>query len=125
MALKFRLKGLAETFVDAITCPCCGVMGVDDQHFTTELTKVTYQGIIVVVQCRDCKEIFVPNSQKLGGLAVVTIRPNTAYFVTSATVRLNFLSAPVNPSLSIVRRIRVVTRTRTVLPSSGTKRRFD
>ena len=49
MALKFRLKGLAETFVDSITCPCCGVVGVDDQNFTTELTKVTYQGIIVVV----------------------------------------------------------------------------
>ena len=74
MALKFRLKGLAETFVDTITCPCCGVLGVDDQHFTTELTKVTYQGIIVVVQCRDCKEIFVPNSQKLGVLDNFALR---------------------------------------------------
>lgn len=68
MALKFRLKGLAETFVDSITCPCCGVQGVDDQNFTTELTKVTYQGIIVVVQCRSCREIFVPDSQRLGVL---------------------------------------------------------
>ena len=66
MALKFRLKGLAETFVDSITCPCCGVTGSDDQNFTTELTKVTYQGIIVVVQCRDCREIFVPSTQRLG-----------------------------------------------------------
>jgi hypothetical protein len=33
MALKFRLKGLAETFVDTITCPCCSAVGVDDQNF--------------------------------------------------------------------------------------------
>lgn len=74
MALKFRLKGLAETFVDSITCPCCGVMGVDDQSFTTELTKVTYQGIIVVVQCRECKEIFVPTTQRLGVLDNIALR---------------------------------------------------
>lgn len=68
MALKFRLKGLAETFIDNITCPACGCMGNDDQHFTTELTRVTYEGIIVVVQCRGCAEIFVPNTQRLGVL---------------------------------------------------------
>ena len=66
MALKFRLKGLAETFVDSITCPCCGVIGSDDQNFTTEFTKVTFQGIIVVVQCKECREIFVPSTQRLG-----------------------------------------------------------
>lgn len=74
MALKFRLKGLAETFVDSITCPGCGVTGVDDQNFTTELTKVTYQGIIVVVQCRSCKEIFVPETQRLGILDNLALR---------------------------------------------------
>jgi hypothetical protein len=68
MALKFRLRGLAETFVDTITCPCCATIGSDDQHFTTELTKVTYEGIIVVVQCRACNEIFVPQTQRLGVL---------------------------------------------------------
>jgi len=66
MALKFRLKGLAETFVDSITCPCCGAVGSDDQNFTTEFTKVTFQGIIVVVQCKECREIFVPSTQRLG-----------------------------------------------------------
>jgi C4-type Zn-finger protein len=68
MALKFRLKGLAETFIETITCPCCGVIGNDDQYFTTELTKVTFEGIIVVVQCRSCSEIFVPDTQRLGVL---------------------------------------------------------
>ncbi|MBX7145568.1 MAG: hypothetical protein K1X79_14045 [Oligoflexia bacterium] len=66
MALKFRLKGLAETFIEEITCPCCGVIGNDDQSFSTELTKVTFEGIIVVVQCKSCAEIFVPDSQRLG-----------------------------------------------------------
>lgn len=68
MALKFRLRGLAETFLDAIVCPCCGSQGNEDHNFTTELTKVTYDGIIVVVQCRVCNEIFVPKSQRLGVL---------------------------------------------------------
>lgn len=66
MALKFRLRGLAETFVDTITCPGCAICGNDDQHFTTELTKVTFDGIIVVLQCKACNEIFVPNTQRLG-----------------------------------------------------------
>lgn len=66
MALKFRLKGLAETFVEQISCPGCGVCGNDDQHFATELTKVTYEGIVVIVECRACGEIFVPNTQRLG-----------------------------------------------------------
>lgn len=68
MALKFRLRGLAETFIDEITCPCCGGRGSDDQDFATELTKVTFEGIIIVLQCRSCGEIFVPNSQRLGVL---------------------------------------------------------
>ena len=68
MALKFRLKGLAETFIDSITCPTCGALGNDDQNFTTEHTRVTFEGIIVVVQCRSCSEIFVPNTQRLGVL---------------------------------------------------------
>ena len=66
MALKFRLKGLAETFLDQIMCPCCGTLGSDDQYFKTELTRVTFDGIIVVAQCRSCGEIFVPNSQRYG-----------------------------------------------------------
>jgi len=68
MALKFRLRGLAETFIDEIECPHCGLRGSDDEHFLTELTKVTFEGIVVVVQCRGCGEIFVPLSQRLGVL---------------------------------------------------------
>ncbi|MBP9838829.1 MAG: hypothetical protein KBC84_08955 [Proteobacteria bacterium] len=68
MSLKFRLKGLAETFVDFIKCPGCGHDGGEegDNGFTTELTKVTYDGIIVVVQCAICENIFLPDTQKNG-----------------------------------------------------------
>jgi len=66
MALKFRLKGLAETFIDEISCPGCGVQGNDDQHFATEMTRVTYEGIVVVAECKCCGEIFVPSLQRFG-----------------------------------------------------------
>ena len=66
MALKFRLKGLAETFVDEITCPHCGLRGTDDNDFITDLSKVTFMGIVVVAQCKSCGEIFVPENQRLG-----------------------------------------------------------
>jgi hypothetical protein len=68
MALKFRLRGLAETFIDQITCPGCGIRGSDDQYFATDFTKVTLEGIIVVAQCKQCGEIFVPETQRLGVL---------------------------------------------------------
>jgi hypothetical protein len=65
---RFRLKGLAETFVDSITCPCCGNNGGDngEQGFHTDLTRVTFDGIIVVIQCEACKFIFVPDNQRCG-----------------------------------------------------------
>ena len=66
MSLKFKLKGLAETFVDEITCPNCGFHGTDDENFSTELTRVSFEGIIIVVQCKICGEIFVPQAQRLG-----------------------------------------------------------
>ncbi len=66
MALKFRLKGLAETFIDHITCPGCRACEADDTHFSTEFTKVTLEGICVIVQCKGCGEIFVPDRQRLG-----------------------------------------------------------
>ena len=69
MALKFRVKGMAETFLESITCPQCGISGPDDQHFAPEFTKVTLEGIVVVVQCKACSEIFVPASQRLGVLS--------------------------------------------------------
>jgi hypothetical protein len=68
MALKFRVRGLAETFLDSIACPCCGIVCTDDHYFSTELTKVTFEGIVVVVQCKVCCEIFVPSKQRLGVL---------------------------------------------------------
>ena len=68
MPLKFRLKGLAETFVDELHCPRCGHDGGEegDKGFLTELTRVTFAGIIVVIQCELCKHVFVPRGQKLG-----------------------------------------------------------
>jgi hypothetical protein len=68
MPLKFRLKGLAETFIDTLSCPCCGHDGGDDgdDGFSTELTRVTFDGIIVVVQCDHCAQIFVPTEQRFG-----------------------------------------------------------
>ncbi len=66
MALKFRLRGLAETFVENITCPHCGVSGSDDNDFLTDLSKVTFMGIVIVAQCKSCGEIFVPENQHLG-----------------------------------------------------------
>jgi len=66
MSLKFRLKGLAETFLDEIICPECGFHSTDDQNFSTELTRVTFEGIVIVLQCKNCGEIFVPKMQRLG-----------------------------------------------------------
>lgn len=68
MPLKFRLRGLAETFVDEIACPCCGHDGGEggDQGFLTEHTRVTYQGIIVVIECTICAHVFVPHEQRHG-----------------------------------------------------------
>lgn len=74
MALKFRLKGLAETFIESLTCTGCGTASSDDELFSTELTKVTFDGIIVVVQCRSCGEIFVPDTQRLGVLNPTELR---------------------------------------------------
>lgn len=70
MALKFRLKGLAETFVEAIRCPTCGHDGGDqgDQGFRTEFTRVTYDGIVVVVECDACHNVFLPGGQRNGVL---------------------------------------------------------
>lgn len=68
MALKFRLRGLAETFIEEATCPGCGALGNDDSFFATDHTRVTCQGIVVVIECRRCGEIFVPSSQRLGVL---------------------------------------------------------
>lgn len=74
VGLKFRLKGLAETFLEKIICPSCGIEGNEEEHFSTELTRVTFEGIVVVVQCKCCQEIFVPNQQRLGVLNIPELR---------------------------------------------------
>ncbi|MGI6525500.1 MAG: hypothetical protein ACOX2O_09480 [Bdellovibrionota bacterium] len=74
MSLKFKLRGLAETFIDEITCPSCGFHGTDDENFSTELTRVTYEGIIIVAQCKTCGEIFVPKTQRLGVINSVELQ---------------------------------------------------
>lgn len=68
MPLKFRLKGLAETFIDKLRCPTCGHDGGNegDQGFTTELTRVTFDGIVVVIHCCQCQNVFVPDGQRQG-----------------------------------------------------------
>lgn len=68
MALKFRLRGLAETFVSSFKCSKCGNDGGEsgEEQFTTEHTKVTFDGIVVVVKCEVCSNVFVPHDQKLG-----------------------------------------------------------
>lgn len=68
MALRFRLKGLAETFVEALKCPTCGHDGGDDgdQGFSTDHTRVTYQGIVVVIRCERCSHVFLPDEQRNG-----------------------------------------------------------
>jgi len=68
MAIKFRLRGLAETFIEELTCPGCGRRGNDDQHFETNNTRVTFDGIIVVAECKRCGELFVPGAQRFGVL---------------------------------------------------------
>jgi hypothetical protein len=68
MPLKFRLRGLAETFVNSICCPKCGHDGgkEGDEGFLTDYTRVTYDGIIIVIQCENCHEIFIPQDQRFG-----------------------------------------------------------
>lgn len=78
MALKFRLKGLAETFIDRLTCPNCGATGADDKNFSTDLTRVTFDGIVVIAQCKRCDEIFVPDTQRLGVVNAVRLHEAVA-----------------------------------------------
>lgn len=68
MPLKFRLKGLAETFVDSIRCPTCGHNGGEegDEGFRTDHTRVTFDGIVVVIECAHCETVFVPREQRMG-----------------------------------------------------------
>lgn len=66
MGMKFRLRGLAETFIEELVCPGCGQRGNDEEAFSSEMSRVTKEGIVVVAQCRSCREIFVPREQRVG-----------------------------------------------------------
>ena len=96
MALKFRLRGLAETFIDTIECPTCGVAGNDDENFSTEFSKVTLDGIVVVVQCKCCNEIFVPSAQRLGIISIEKLKE-------AVSKDSEETGEPVIPNLSTVR----------------------
>ncbi len=98
MPLKFRLKGLAETFIDDIRCPCCGHDGGDDgdQGFRTELTRVTFDGIIVVITCEICGSFFVPDGQRLGVI-------NSQKLRTAVERDSRNTGQPVYPSIGSVR----------------------
>jgi len=96
MALKFRLRGLAETFIDTIECPICGITGNDDENFSTEFSKVTVDGIVVVVQCKCCSEIFVPAAQRLGIISIDKLKEAVAKDSTET-------GEPVIPNLAAVK----------------------
>ena len=98
MALRFRLRGLAETFIDQIQCPGCGLAGGDDSEFSTERTRVSLEGIVVVLQCRQCSEVFVPQNQRLGVIDQTKLKvavqqdsrdTGEPLFETFAAVKLN------------------------------------
>lgn len=76
MPLKFRLKGLAETFVDAVRCDCCGNEGGEDgdEGFSTDMSRVTLDGIVAVIECIHCGNVFVPEDQKLGIINLSRLR---------------------------------------------------
>ncbi len=76
MPLKFRLKGLAETFVDNVSCDCCGNQGGEDgdEGFSTDMSRVTLDGIVAVIECTHCGHIFVPKEQKLGVISLRKLR---------------------------------------------------
>ena len=68
MPLKFRLNGLAETFVEDLVCPRCDYDGGEakDEGFDTTCTRVTFGGIVVVCECFACAHVFLPKNQKIG-----------------------------------------------------------
>ncbi len=76
MSLKFRLKGLAETFIDSLECPGCNyeASSEEDANFKTDLSRVTYDGIVVVVRCQKCGNIFVPEKQRHGIINCARLR---------------------------------------------------
>ncbi|MEM4379949.1 MAG: hypothetical protein QXL01_04600 [Thermoplasmatales archaeon] len=74
MALRFKLRRVAETYVEEIECPCCGHYSEDIDGFTTELTRVTFQGIIVVCRCNVCGEIFLPFNQRVGVISFKNLK---------------------------------------------------
>lgn len=74
MALRFRLKNLAETVIEELKCPGCGLIANDEKLFSTDLTRLTVDGIVVIAECRCCGEVFVPIGQRTGIMDVRNFR---------------------------------------------------
>jgi len=66
MTFKFKLKNLAETIIESITCPHCKAFGEDEEYFICNSIKVTLEGIAVSLKCNSCDGRFVPKEQRLG-----------------------------------------------------------
>jgi hypothetical protein len=74
VALRFKLKNLAETVIEELKCPGCGLIANDEQLFSTDLTRLTKDGIIVMAECRCCGEVFIPTGQRTGIMDVINFR---------------------------------------------------
>ncbi|MCS6894465.1 MAG: hypothetical protein NZO16_07885 [Deltaproteobacteria bacterium] len=74
MALRFKLRRVAETYIDYIECPNCGYSSEEIDKFTTELTRVTFEGIVVVCRCGICGEIFLPANQRVGVISFKNLK---------------------------------------------------
>jgi hypothetical protein len=74
MALKFKLRRVAETYLEFIQCPSCGTYSEDIDHFTSELTRVTFEGVVVVCRCTICGEIFIPPNQRIGVISFKNLK---------------------------------------------------
>lgn len=64
VGLKFRLRGLAQTFLTRIVCPGCKYRSSEPEGFGTDGSRVTFIGIVVVAECKCCGEFFVPDGQR-------------------------------------------------------------
>jgi hypothetical protein len=74
MALRFKLKNIAETVIEELKCPGCGLIANDEKLFSTDMTRLTVDGIVVVAECRCCGEVFIPIGQRTGIMDVRNFR---------------------------------------------------
>ena len=74
MALRFKLKNIAETVIEELKCPGCGLIANDEKLFSTDMTRLTVDGIVVCAECRCCGEVFIPIGQRTGIMDVRNFR---------------------------------------------------